>query len=121
MAEPTYNPLLDGTDLAARLGVSQSTIERWVAARIIPVYRFGYKCLRFDYSAVREALAKFETPAYRRLPRGPFAHRRKPPSKVPKWVQPELPLGWDHPAQLHLFLSGLDPGQNAGSFGGGTA
>jgi excisionase family DNA binding protein len=110
MPDPTYNPLLDGNELGTRLGVSQSTIERWVAARIIPVYRFGYKCLRFDYSAVREALAKFETPAYRRLPRGPFAHRRKQAIPTQKWVQPELPLRWDDPAQLLLF-SREDDGQ----------
>jgi len=108
MPEPACNPLLDGNQLGDQLGVSQSTIERWVAARIIPVYRFGYKCLRYDYAAVREALAKFEKPAYRRLPRGPFAHRRKQPIQILKWVQPELPLIWEDPTQLLLFSLGVE-------------
>lgn len=108
MAAETLQPLINSEELRSKLGVSQATIERWTAAKIIPCYKFGSRCVRYDYTEVRRSLSKFEIPAYRRLPRGPFAHRRQPNSRAVSWFQSELALSWDHPAQLLLPLSFSD-------------
>ncbi len=108
MAESGYNPLIDGNELKGLLGVSQATIERWVSARIIPSFRFGRKCVRFDYLAVRNALAKFEKPAYRRLPRGPYSVRREKSKPTEDPIQLELLLRSDDPAQLLLPMTCLN-------------
>jgi hypothetical protein len=108
MSLGTLDPLIDSEELRFRLSVSQATIERWTASKIIPSYKFGSRCVRYDYTEVRSALSKFEIPAYRRLPRGPFAHRRKPSREVVRWVQAEFALTWEDPSQLLLPLQGSD-------------
>jgi excisionase family DNA binding protein len=55
--------LLTKGKLAQALSVSPRTIEKWVAARRVPVMRFGRRCVRFDLAEVREALNRFRIEA----------------------------------------------------------
>lgn len=77
MLAATYEVLIDGAEVARRLGVSRKTVERWVQTKIVPSYRFGHRCVRFDFGEVRSALSRFERLAFRRLPRGRYQPRRK--------------------------------------------
>jgi excisionase family DNA binding protein len=98
-----YENLVSGDEMARRLGVSLKTIERWVGERIIPNYRLGRRCVRFDVALVREALRKFERPALRRLPaRG--VYRLKPRAPVARYEaeQTELRFTPEDPLQLAL-------------------
>ncbi len=105
MAPPTsYEVLIPIEEMARRLGVSVATVERWTARRIIPCYRLGQRCLRFDYGEVRAALAKFGRPALRRLERGTYKPRRKQPRARFEAVQIELCFKRDDPAQILLPL-----------------
>jgi excisionase family DNA binding protein len=98
---PTFKTLLTGTQLGQSLGVSQATIDRWVSGRIIPCYKFGARCVRFDYQEVREALSKFGNPARRRLPRGTYRPKGRPKFRA---EQLNLPFQWEDPSQLLLGL-----------------
>jgi predicted DNA-binding transcriptional regulator AlpA len=56
---PTLNapsPLLKKKPLAALLGVSSRTIDKWVAQRIIPYLATSPRMHLFDVDAVRAAL-----------------------------------------------------------------
>lgn len=44
-------PLATASEIQARLGVSRSTLSRWIASRGLPCYRIG-GTLRFDPEAV---------------------------------------------------------------------
>lgn len=98
--------LIDGDELARRLGVSRPTVDRWVSKRIIPAYRFGNRCTRFDGNEVRAALKKFERPAFRRLARGMYKPKA---SKLIRFEAEQLEFLFfqDDPAQL--LLEGIIP------------
>jgi excisionase family DNA binding protein len=100
-----YENLVSGDLLALRLGVSAKTVERWTRARVIPCYRFGKRCVRYDSSEVRHALRKFEQPALRRLPRGNYQSRRRPPKVRFEAQQLELPFQAEDQDQLQLGLT----------------
>ncbi len=102
MAATVYENLVSGDVLAIRLGVSAKTVERWTHARIIPCFRFGERCVRYDTSEVRHALRKFEHPALRRLPRGNYQPKRRPPKGRFEAQQLELPFKAEDPGQLQL-------------------
>ena len=108
MSSNVYENLISGEVLSRRLGVSLKTVERWSRARVIPSYRFGERCVRYDPSEVRHALRKFEHPALRRLPRGIYQPKRRPPKGRFEAQQMELPFKAEDPGQLQLGLT-LDP------------
>lgn len=49
--------LLNATQLAHRLGVRPSTVQRWHRAGLIPSTRLTAKVIRFDLEAVIAALS----------------------------------------------------------------
>jgi excisionase family DNA binding protein len=51
-------PILTRRGVADRYRVSVRTVDRWLAARLIPAIRLG-RCLRFDAAQVDAALARF--------------------------------------------------------------
>jgi excisionase family DNA binding protein len=102
--QSTYEVLIPIEETARRLGVSVATLERWTARRIVPCYRLGQRCLRFDYGEVRAALTKFGRPALRRLERGPYKPRRNSTRTKFYAVQTELCFQRDDPAQILLPL-----------------
>jgi excisionase family DNA binding protein len=102
----TFETLISGDEVCRRLGVSQATVDRWVSGRIIPCYKFGARCVRFDYQEVREALSKFGNPARRRLPRGTYRPKRKSRFHA---EQLSLPFWSEDPAQLLLGLFPVAP------------
>ena len=105
MPATVYENLVSGDVLALRFGVSAKTVERWTGARVIPCYRFGERCIRYDSSEVRHALRKFEHSALRRLPRGNYQLRRRPPKVRFEAKQIELPFVTEDPDQLQLGLN----------------
>ena len=50
--------ILTRRGLADRYHISLRTLDRWIAARLIPVIRVG-RCLRFDAAQVDEAVRRF--------------------------------------------------------------
>ena len=52
--------LLSKRELAAVLGVSQRTIENWLAQKRIPQLRLSPRLTRFNLSRVEAALARYE-------------------------------------------------------------
>jgi predicted DNA-binding transcriptional regulator AlpA len=54
----TPTPLLKKKPLAALLGVSSRTIDKWVAQRMIPYLATSPRMHLFDVEAVRAALQK---------------------------------------------------------------
>lgn len=56
LRESPHSELLDKEDLARRLGIGTSTIDRQVRKGVIPTVRIG-KRVKFDIDAVRTALA----------------------------------------------------------------
>jgi predicted site-specific integrase-resolvase len=58
MSEPAETSLLNGKQLAARLGVSAGQITLWHQAGVIPAEIKEGRCIRFDLDHVREHLAK---------------------------------------------------------------
>jgi excisionase family DNA binding protein len=52
--------LLSKRELAAVLGVSQRTIENWLAQKRIPQLKFSARLTRFNLPKVEAALEKFE-------------------------------------------------------------
>jgi excisionase family DNA binding protein len=109
MPPRVFENLVSGPELALRLGVSLKTIERWVRQRIVPNYRLGRRCVRFDTAEVREALAKFQRPALRRLPtRG--IYRPKPRVLTSRHEAQQLDLRFtEDPCQLGLPLAIVPP------------
>ena len=58
MNEPTVETnLIKKTELAKMLGVSNRTVDNWVARRIIPYLAISARLHLFDPVAVRNALA----------------------------------------------------------------
>ena len=104
MAESVFQTLVSGPELASRLGVSIKTIERWVRQRLIPSYRLGRKCTRYDVTAVLAALEKFQRPALKRLPQRIYSPRKRSPKARYEAQQLELRFGAD-PNQLALGLA----------------
>jgi excisionase family DNA binding protein len=103
-----YEPLITKEELARRMSVSISCVDRWIRARRIPLYELGARCVRFDYSEVRAALAKFERAALRRFPRDTYKPRRR--LKVYRAEQLALPFGPEDPAQgCFPFMAPLPP------------
>jgi excisionase family DNA binding protein len=52
--------LLSKKELAATLGVSQRTIENWLAQKRIPQLQLGPRLTRFNLSRVEQALGRYE-------------------------------------------------------------
>jgi predicted DNA-binding transcriptional regulator AlpA len=105
---PLYEPLISKPELARRLDISISCIDRWIKARRIPVYNLGDKCIRFDFVEVRTALAKFERPALRRFARSTYRPRRR--FRHQRLQQLMLPIQPDDPAQgLFPFMDSVLP------------
>lgn len=52
------SPLLNGKQLAARLGISAMQVSRWHQSGVIPAEIKEGRCIRFDLERVREHLAK---------------------------------------------------------------
>jgi len=48
--------ILDKKEVAALLGVSPRTIDKWVAQRKIPYLQITQRTIRFEEQAVRESL-----------------------------------------------------------------
>jgi hypothetical protein len=93
------HPLIQRAELARLLGVTISCVQKWQRMRRIPSYRFGRRCVRYDFPEVLAVLGKYKTPAFQR-----FKQRRpKPLFPAPRRepVQGVLPLGDDR--QLDLF------------------
>jgi len=91
--------LVPREEVARRLGVTVSCIQKWQRMRRIPSYRFGRRCVRFDFQEVVAILAKYKTPAFQRF------KQRRPKNLVPPsrpLVQGTLPIQ-DDPGQLDLF------------------
>ena len=59
----TKPALLTASELAKTLHVGRRTIGAWTAARRIPCFRLGRRCVRYEEHKVRAALAKFEQEA----------------------------------------------------------
>ena len=57
---PVSKKLLNKRELAAVLGVSERTIENWVAERRIPRLRLSARLTRFSLPKVEAALAHYE-------------------------------------------------------------
>ena len=92
-----YEPLISKPELARRLDVSISCIDRWLRARRIPVYDLGSRCVRFDFAEVRASLGKFERSALKRFPRQTYRPRRR--FRHQRLKQLMLPIQPDDPAQ----------------------
>jgi len=60
MRENNKNRWLTKKQLAGSLGLSQRTIQRWIAIKKIPFVRVSPQILRFDLSKVLDCLGKFE-------------------------------------------------------------
>jgi len=45
-------------DLAKYFNVTIRTIDRWTAARLIPSIKLGQRCTRFQWAAVKRAVAR---------------------------------------------------------------
>jgi len=60
---PDAATLLTAPELAAALKVGRRTIGAWTASRKIPAFKLGRRCLRYDLTRVREALAQYEQEA----------------------------------------------------------
>jgi excisionase family DNA binding protein len=93
-----HEPLICKDELAQRLRVSISCVDRWIRSRRIPVYRLAPKCVRFDYSEVRRALARCEVAAFRRFPREVYKSRKRH-TRQPRTIQLALPLNQGDPDQ----------------------
>ena len=57
---PIQKELLSKRELAAVLGVSERTIENWLAEKRIPQFRLSSRLTRFSLPKVRAALARYE-------------------------------------------------------------
>ncbi len=55
-------PLLKMDELAARLGMCRGNVQLLTRKRLIPCFRFGRRCVRYDLAQVREALSRFAVP-----------------------------------------------------------
>jgi len=55
-----YQPLLNKAQLAKRLGMTVRGVEEICARRLIPKIVISRRCVRFDFEAVKNALAKLE-------------------------------------------------------------
>lgn len=51
--------LIKKDELATALSVSPRTVEGWVKAKRVPVYKLGRRCVRFNLTEVITALKKF--------------------------------------------------------------
>jgi predicted DNA-binding transcriptional regulator AlpA len=58
MSEAADTSLLNGKQLAAKLGVSAGQVTLWHQANVIPAEIKEGRCIRFDLERVREHLAK---------------------------------------------------------------
>lgn len=45
--------------VAKRLGLTPAGVKSLLARRVIPVYRLGHRTIRFRWSEVEEAIARF--------------------------------------------------------------
>ena len=59
-AESIPKRLLSKRELAATLGVSERTIENWLAQKRIPQLRLSARLTRFSLPKVEAALARYE-------------------------------------------------------------
>ena len=59
-ATPVVKQLLSKRELAAVLGVSERTIENWLAERRIPRLRLSARLTRFSLPKVEAALSRYE-------------------------------------------------------------
>lgn len=57
-APPIIDRLLTIKEVAAVLGVTPRTVERWKAARIVPFVRLGPGTIRFQQKAIERFIAK---------------------------------------------------------------
>ena len=57
---PVSKQLLNKRELAAVLGVSERTIENWLAEKRIPRLRLSARLTRFSLPKVEAALARYE-------------------------------------------------------------
>ena len=57
---PVIKQLLSKRELAAVLGISERTIENWLAERRIPRLRLSARLTRFSLPKVEAALARYE-------------------------------------------------------------
>lgn len=58
--------LLRAGELAARYKVHVRTIWHWKDAGLLPFYKLGIKCVRFDPAACDRAIERFQVPATRK-------------------------------------------------------
>jgi excisionase family DNA binding protein len=72
-------PLIDRDELARRLGVTPSCIRKWQEKRSIPFYKFGRRCVRFDYREVLTVLSKYRQTNHRRIRPRRFRSGNAPP------------------------------------------
>jgi excisionase family DNA binding protein len=94
-------PLVGKEELARRLGITQSCISKWRRQRRIPAYKFGRRCVRFDYPEVVRILAAYKIPAWEKF------KRRRPARPRPVFNAPvhqiQAELRFEDPRQLLLF------------------
>lgn len=57
---PVAKHLISKRELAAILGVSERTIENWLAEKRIPRFRLSARLTRFSLAKVEAALARYE-------------------------------------------------------------
>jgi excisionase family DNA binding protein len=58
--QPHAAGLLSKQEIAAVFGVSQRTVENWIAQKRIPYYRLSTRLIRFSLPRVEAALARYE-------------------------------------------------------------
>jgi hypothetical protein len=56
--EAIAEPLPNKYDLARYFKVTVRTIDRWTATRLIPSIKLGPRCTRFQWGAVKRAVAR---------------------------------------------------------------
>lgn len=108
-SSPPFHCLIDKEEVARRLGVTPSAINKWMADRRISYYRLGHRCVRFAWDEVLADLGrKYRHQALRRFQRRP---RAKPKLFVDDCSRnlSQLQLDLDDPCQGELvFQPGIE-------------
>lgn len=92
LASLLSEPLLNRPALAAKLRVSEDTVQKWTVRRRIPHFRWGHRTVRYNYAAVIASLG-----THYQVPKVPFKrrHSRRKTVKPVVIYQPELPLEYE--------------------------
>lgn len=61
-SRPFNEPLLRKKDIMSRCSVSQATVDAWIKGHRVPYLKLG-RAVRFNWSAVQEALSRYERKA----------------------------------------------------------